>query len=310
MSGVVGPRLSSIPYPYLLDEYPEAVAAYSNRLLSSTYSGPCLRVRRLFDNTTQDIGFAYINGDWVIDSPALMDFVTGPYGPWSFTGGLYVGVDGWGYVDRWYDQSGNGNYAYRTTFNQQHVIVANGTQVSQFDKDNNRIPIPYLHSYIETPGDPFTTWDKPPLTLSSTISIKSSFVHARVLSQVNINYVYYGSTTGGGGMWYNGTVPVAQGIGFYDGASTFSLTGEDTNSHIAYHDIANGRMLIGKDGTAIQDLGATTNTSINVTHIAGRNDFDTLYLRGFVQEFIFYDKDQSSNYQGITDNMNAYYNLY
>lgn len=303
MSSLAGPR-----YSFLLDKFPGASAAFSTRKLSSTYDGFCLRVRRGFDDTTQDIGFALIDGVWVLDSPALMDFVTGPYGGWSFnpTRGLYQGVDGWGFVDRWYDQSGNGIYAYRTTFNQQHVVVANGTQVAEIDKNGNYIRVPYLHGYIQTPGDPVTTGDKPPLILSSTVYMKSSFVFARVLDPVNINYVYYGS----GGAWMNGTVPVAQGIGFFDGSSTFSLTDEDLNNHLMYHDIGTGTMLIKKDGDAVQNLGATSNTQISLTHIGGRNDFETLYLRGKVQEFIFYDKDQSANYQAITDNINAYYNLY
>jgi hypothetical protein len=41
----------------LLDTYSGAAAAYSLRLLDSTYTGSAIRVRRSSDNTEQDIGF-------------------------------------------------------------------------------------------------------------------------------------------------------------------------------------------------------------------------------------------------------------
>jgi hypothetical protein len=41
----------------LLDDYPNAAAAYSLRLLRTAYTGDAIRVRRASDNTEQDIGF-------------------------------------------------------------------------------------------------------------------------------------------------------------------------------------------------------------------------------------------------------------
>ncbi|WP_167516860.1 arabinofuranosidase catalytic domain-containing protein [Hydrotalea flava] len=82
-------------------------AAYSVRLLSTTYSGKALQVRRSSDNTTQDIGFTS-NGD--LDTAALKTFVG----------------SGNGYVTTWYDQSGNARNATQTTLSQQPAIVLSG----------------------------------------------------------------------------------------------------------------------------------------------------------------------------------------
>ena len=87
----------------LLDTYPGAAAAYSVRLLDSTYTGDCIRVRRASDNTEQDIGF---DGNGDLDTGALASFCAGTNG----------------FVKTWYDQSGNGNDATQaTTANQPKV---------------------------------------------------------------------------------------------------------------------------------------------------------------------------------------------
>jgi len=102
-------RNSSAPAPnsYLLDTYPAAIA-YSLRKLSGGYTGAAIRVRRLSDNTEQDIGFD-ANGE--LDTAALLSF---------------VGSDR-GNVSVIYDQSGNGHNMIQTlAVNRQGVIVESG----------------------------------------------------------------------------------------------------------------------------------------------------------------------------------------
>lgn len=72
---------SAIP---ILDTYPNAKAGYSLRLLSSDYTGFCIRVRRSSDNAEQDIGF---DGN-ELDTSSLLSF---------------CGVNS-GYVTTWYNQ--------------------------------------------------------------------------------------------------------------------------------------------------------------------------------------------------------------
>jgi hypothetical protein len=94
----------------LLDDYPGAAAAYSLRLLDSTYEGSAIRVRRASDNAEQDIGFD-AGGD--LDTTALATFCSG--------------TDG--FVKVWYDQSGNGNDATQTTTGNQPKIYDSSTGV-------------------------------------------------------------------------------------------------------------------------------------------------------------------------------------
>jgi hypothetical protein len=90
----------------LLDDYPNAAAAYSLRLLNSAYTGNCIEVRRSNDNALQNIGFA----GGVLDTAALKTF---------------CGANNC-FVRTWYDQSGNGRHVLQTTNANQPQIVASG----------------------------------------------------------------------------------------------------------------------------------------------------------------------------------------
>jgi hypothetical protein len=92
----------------LLDDYPNAAAAYSLRKLRTAYTGSAIRVRRSNDNTEQDIGFT-AGGD--LDTASLKTF---------------VGANN-GFVTTWYDQSGNARNATQTTAGSQPRIVNTGT---------------------------------------------------------------------------------------------------------------------------------------------------------------------------------------
>jgi hypothetical protein len=94
----------------LLDDYSGATAAYSLRLLDSSYSGNAIKVRRASDNTEQDIGF--VNNE--LDTSSLETFC--------------IGTDG--FVTVWYDQSGNGSNATQTNASSQNQIVSSGTTIT------------------------------------------------------------------------------------------------------------------------------------------------------------------------------------
>ena len=101
-------QISSVPaYDYLLDDYSGAAAAYSLRLLDSTYTGDAIVVRRASDNTTQNIGF--VNNE--LDTATLETFCSG--------------TDG--FVTTWYDQSGNGYDMAQASASAQPQIVSNGS---------------------------------------------------------------------------------------------------------------------------------------------------------------------------------------
>jgi hypothetical protein len=96
-------------YDYLLDTYSGAAAAYSLRLLDSTYSGNAIKVRRASDNAEQDI--AFVNNE--LDTATLETFAGA----------------GDAFVTTWYDQSGNGRNATQTSASSQPIIVLSGSTI-------------------------------------------------------------------------------------------------------------------------------------------------------------------------------------
>ena len=98
----------------LLDEYSGASAAYSLRLLDSTYTGPAVRVRRASDNAERDI---YFSGGQ-LDTTTLESFASG--------------TDA--FVTTWYDQSGSGNHMTRTSAANQPKIVSNGVSLGYIEQ--------------------------------------------------------------------------------------------------------------------------------------------------------------------------------
>ena len=99
----------------LLDTYSGAAAAYSLRLLDSSYVGSAIRVRRSSDNTEQDINF---NVFGELDTVSLLAF--------AGTGDAFCKV--------WYDQSGNSNDATQTATGSQPKIVSSGAVIVENGK--------------------------------------------------------------------------------------------------------------------------------------------------------------------------------
>jgi hypothetical protein len=99
----------------LLDDYPNAAAAYSLRLLRTAYTGSAIRVRRTVGSPSEkDIGF--INNE--LDVADLQSFCSGTNG----------------FVTTWYDQSGNGRNATQSTAIFQPQIVSGGSVMTKNGK--------------------------------------------------------------------------------------------------------------------------------------------------------------------------------
>jgi hypothetical protein len=98
----------------LLDDYPNAAAAFSLRKLRTAYTGNAIRVRRSIDNIEQDFGF--MQGE--LDTSALLSFCS----------------TGNGFITVWYDQSGNGKNATQATLALQPQIVSGGVLLTSGSK--------------------------------------------------------------------------------------------------------------------------------------------------------------------------------
>ncbi len=98
---------------FLLDQFGDNIrVAYSVRKLSSTYSGPAMRVRETNANAEKDIGFDS-NGD--LDTTTLL---------------AHCAANGEGRIVTWYDQSGNGINVTQGTADRQPVIVTGNAVVT------------------------------------------------------------------------------------------------------------------------------------------------------------------------------------
>jgi hypothetical protein len=123
----------------LLDTYSGAAAAYSLRLLDSTYTGSAIRVRRSSDNTEQDIGFNVFSE---LDTVSLAAF--------AGTGNAFVKT--------WYDQSGNSNDATQTTAANQPKIYDGTTGVVT---ENGKPAVQWTSSSMNLIGTPSSTIPQP-----------------------------------------------------------------------------------------------------------------------------------------------------
>jgi hypothetical protein len=284
--GRVGVRVpSGAPAPsYLLDTYGGAAAAYSAaRRLSSTYSGPLLRVRRSSDNTETNIGF---DGNGNLDEAALTAF---------------VGAGNDGFVTTWYDQSGNGKNAVQNTASYQgRIFAASATG-----------PGGVLSAgIIKTKGKPtiyFQSDDGFELNFSSgTYSAASAFTVFRNFSEFSITTRTSGAAN---------HLPFSDGA-TYDGffmTSRLSLGGSFTsipaNTYLLQQ-INNGTNLIDYYNTTATNSVSGTFTKPNAYRIAQNISWGVYGTNGLCSENILWLSDQSTNRTGINTNINTFYSLY
>ncbi len=108
-----GSTFSITAFGNIVDEVSGNTWSFSTRQLSSSATNS-IRVRRSSDNTEQDIGFS----SGLLDTTSLLSFVG--------TGGA-----DYGYVVRYYDQSGNNYDMSQTSAADQPTIVSGGTIIEQ-----------------------------------------------------------------------------------------------------------------------------------------------------------------------------------
>ncbi len=268
--------------PLILDDYPNAAAAYSLRKLRSAYTGSAIRVRRSSDNTEQDIGF--VNNQ--LDVSDLQSFCSG-------TGG---------FVTTWYDQSGNGYNATQTTAANQPQIVSSGSVILentkpalQFDGSNDFL--------LSTIGDYRFLHDIYFVTKVSTNQPNyRSYFGMSGAGFGNILW-HIGSSTGSKlGITQPGFNIISGGV---DNLNQKLLNAYATSSLLNFNDVSNGNSI---SGTMLNISGTVSNLSIggsgNSSNIIG----DFLSTKN--QEFIIYNSNQSSNRSAINNNINSYYAVY
>lgn len=270
----------SFGFTGLLDDYPNAAAAYSLRKLRADYTGSAIRVRRSSDNTEQDIGF---NTTGNLDTSSLT----------SFCG------SGDGFVTTWYDQSGTANNAIQTTAANQPQIVSSGNVLIlnskprlAFDGSNDRF------NFTEISG----------VTGMSLISVhKFNFISSSLDAYGGSDTILAYTAGFIKDMSIGGRQSKAQ-IYYEDGTIKF----------IAESSIATGNQYVQFGYVSTSGAGISTNGSLK-TGSSGLNtsivraiaqDNGSAYFNGDIQEIIIYTNSQSSNRTGIESNINTYYGIY
>jgi len=295
-----GFRSNSGGFVGLLDDYGGAAAAYSLRRLSGSYTGDAIRVRRSSDNAETDIGFDS-NGD--LDTTALLAHVgTSP-------------TDN-GFIETWYDQSGNGFDSTQTTTSSQPQIVSGGSVITQ--GGNPAV-------YTTASGGKNLNTGLLTLPVSGDIDL-DFFGVINQQSSGNSNHLF--------ALTDNTTTTDRRKIFCYgiDSATTISVRLYGGN--IVYNNTTSGQLLFNTNyqggggafdsrinGSSL-NVSSFGNTGLNIQTSSGFllmsgssfGDPELIYANpssiGYGQEFIFYLSDQSSNRTGIETNINDFYSIY
>jgi hypothetical protein len=259
----------------ILDDYPNAEAAYSLRALNSAYTSSAIRVRRSSDNAERDIGLLY---DGSLDTSSLLSFVGA----------------GDGFVTIWYDQSGEGNDAAQGSASKQPKIVSSGVVITENGEPS-----------VEFNGT--TDYIQNELSVEPTVT---AFAVSKIVSEPDYNFIYDSFGTNSRlrlGLWFTQEYFADNG----DGLIVEATTASDGNQHLFFAKHSNSEVSISVDQDTLQTT-STTNFSQNSEHwnIGARNDGADHFLDGTIQELIIYPSDESTNRAGIESNVNEHYNVF
>ena len=284
----------------LLDTYSGAAAAYSLRLLDSTYTGDAIVVRRASDNTTQSIGF--VNNE--LDTASLESFCSG--------------TDG--FVTTWYDQSGASGAAdmtQSTASNQPKIVSAgstileNGEPTIEFDYTNSQ-------HFSASP----TNWSSLVDDTNHTISMVYNLTQYNTPRSTVYDIVGDEVSSGRG----NANIAMARSnqlrIAYYDrGSGSWTKTAGFT---VATDYLTNDAQFLVTSIYDTTNLNSFANSTIedNITSFPeGGIDANNFIIGaattsgftpmdGNMQEFIIWNIDQTSNRSGIETNINTHYSIY
>jgi hypothetical protein len=262
---------TAIAFTGLLDTYPNASRAYSVRKLRAAYTGSCLRVRRSSDDTTQNIGFD-ANGN--LDTASITSF---------------VGANN-GFIDIWYDQSGNAKNATQTTNELQPQIVSSGTIITTGTRTSveSQSDLMVFDSVVTGRYTQLVVGKKLNATSNRLIGFAGDGTPAPpLLTHWSDSSFYF--------QWENNYAISDAAISNTDYEVIIaSTTSADTAT------IARNGSTLASTRTAFT-IGTTVSQILQYT-----NNVSTAR----VQELILWESEQNSNFTGIQNNINTYYSIY
>jgi len=270
----------------LLDNLTGSTGAFSLRKLKSSYNGSAIQVRRVSDNTTQDIGF--INNQ--LDIASLNSFCSG--------------TDG--FVTIWYNQSDSGANAIQTTSSNQPKIYDSSTGIQL---ENGKPCILFNNSndnFLEVIDTTFGN-------IQDAISNFSVF-------KLDNNSAFFPtlfskSYSEDGAVVVNGEHPI-RNLKFWFDNDNVTSSYDISNKHTLVSNFANSgtngikvyaNSILKVEKTTSQDLTGTNTYKFSI----GRNNRDnSYYWNGTIQEILLFSSNQTTNKTTIEDDINTNYSIY
>ena len=259
----------------LLDDYPNAAAAYSVRLLSGSYTGALVRIRKDTTGQPEKDFYPDENGELSLDSE---DGGNTRLGNW-------IGSND-GYLVTWYSQAGiSGRDATQSSASQQPKLLSGGSFITVNAK-------PALDFTIDNTQE-----------VASSIPSGSSYSLFSVLSSTDTQAIPYNDTPNGSGnyfsWWQNGsTSSPNSGVGtpsyYYD-----SLLINPANTQTLYNNYATGN----QEFQQVVNLDFTSWSNF----VFGGWGSSGYAFSGYFQEIVLYNSDQTSNISGIYTNQSNYF---
>jgi len=215
-----------------------------------------------------------------------------------------------GFVETWYDQSGNGNDAVQATASSQPKIVDGGTYLGDvhFDGSNDYLSNSDIGAYQSSDGVGFfCAYSKDVASTSDTFDSENP----QYLLQLRDSYLEDSTFTA---RILGGKLDVARAN--EAGNSFFRTT---SNTHTIGTDLVlssvTGTQAVAlfEDGLELSlqtDESGLTYDSVTTGLIIGSQDTGTRFLDGGIKELIIYKSDQSANRPAIEANINSHYDIY
>lgn len=274
----------------LLDDYPNAAAAYSLRKLDKDYSGSAIRVRRSNDNAESDIGFTS-SGD--LDTASLKTF---------------VGSNN-AFITTWYDQSGNSRNATQGTAANQPRIVNAGV----IDRTNSKPVVNYGTNAQQW-------WHNLPSGFLNGASNLSYFQCAKINDYTNSNAAVFGPSNS----FSTGLEILQHTVIARRSLLRINNTLRNDNSLDIYqlwNDRTNTITSIIGNSTSLKAYRNSNELTLTNSSAMPSLNYNGVYAIGMyagaannadmnMSELIIYTSDQTSNRAAIEDNLNNNYLIY
>jgi len=280
--------------------YLNGSSIHSDSITGTNFTRTGLRIGTKFSVTSHDMEgyfseFIIYNSDQSANRFKIESNINNHYG-------IYTGTED-GFVETWYDQSGNNNHATQTFEDSQPRIVEGGLLV-----ERNGNPA------VKSTSDNLLEFTLDSLSSDGQQSV-FTVLENDVTSQDGFGRVFRAvSTTSNGGLhnrpWWYGSL--SGDLVFAVGTSG-SYTNSDREYRLYSHimnDDAGGTSTVHQDGTQVDTRSITldANPTFNVGRVAGVTSNATGAL--YMSEVVYYTSDQSANRPAIEKNINNHYEIF